>query len=247
MDVFLLPVGPAKPGGEPGFQMYCEPPPEPVPEPVEGQAQRRSFFGWLAHLPQRAADSFRRALAEGEAEERRQEEGHASSESGSRFTRFIKRKLAAAVAEQRLLWHLRHATAAQLHHPTTMTSAQALEMAIAEFKKDFAKHRLWCIIDTVIVVAQTPLAFVPGPNFVAYYFIFRAVGHFFSMRGAQKGMNTALWTTHPSGPLSDLQQALTLEPSARTERIAAVAAALGLSRLAAFMRRVVERGVILRA
>jgi hypothetical protein len=240
MDVFLLPVGLAQPGTEPRVQMYCEPPPEPVPDDAGGQPQRRSFFG-------RLADGFRRALAEGEAEERRQEEGHAPTESGSRLTRFVKRKLAAAVAEQRLLWHLRHATAARLHHPTTITSARALEIVIAEFKKDFAKHRLWCIIDAVIVVAQTPLAFVPGPNFVAYYFIFRAVGHFFSMRGAQKGMEAALWTTHPSEPLSDLQQALTLEPSARTERIAAIAATLGLARLVAFMRRVAERGVILRA
>lgn len=240
MDVFLLPVGPAKLGGEPEFQMYCEPPPDPVPDVVEGQTQGRSFFGWMA-------DGFRKALAEGEAEERRQQDGHAPSESGSRFTRFMKRKLAAAVAEQRLLWHLRHATAARLHHPATMTSAQALEMAIAEFKKDFAKHRLWCIIDVVILVVQTPLAFLPGPNFVALYFIFRSVGHFFSMRGARKGMDAAMWTTHPSEPLSDLQQALTLEPSARTERIAAIAATLGLAQLAAFMRRVVDRSVILRA
>ncbi len=239
MEVFLLPVTLAPPGSEPTFELYCEPPPEPVPQAGEAAA-RRSFFGYLA-------DKFRLALAEGEEEERRQEDGQAPAETGGRITRFVKRKLAAAVAEQRLLWHMRHASGARLHHPPTITSARALEIAMAEFKKDYAKHRRWCFIDAAIVVAQTPLAFVPGPNFIAYYFIFRSVGHFFSFRGAQKGMDAALWTTHPSEPLSDLQEVLALEPTTRAERIEAIAAALGLARLSVFMRRVAERGAILRA
>jgi len=60
-------------------------------------------------------------------------------------------------------------------------------------------------------------------------------------------MDAALWTTHPSEPLSDLQEVLALEPTTRAERIEAIAAALGLARLSVFMRRVAERGAILRA
>ena len=238
MDVFLLPVMPAPPGAEPPFELYCEPPPEPEPEP--GAESSRSFFG-------RMVLRFKQALAEGEAEERRQEHGEAEqvpANTGSRIGRFVKRKLAAAVAEQRLLWHLRHATSARLHHPVTVTSTRALEIAMAEFKKDFSKHRLWFIIDALLVVAQTPLAFVPGPNFLAYYLIFRSVGHFFSFRGARKGMDAALWTAVPSEPLADLQQALSLDTAPRADRIAAIANALGLERLSVFMDRV--RGVILR-
>jgi len=238
MDVYLLPVTPAPPGGEPAFELYCEPAPDADPEPdPTGAAPRPSLFG-------RLVIRFKQALAEGEAEERRQENGEADAAPtgmGGRMSRFLKRKLAAAVAEQRLLWHLRHATAARLHHPSTVTSARALDIAMAEFKKDFSKHRLWCVIDTVLVVAQTPLAFVPGPNVLAYYLIFRSVGHYFSLRGASRGMDAGLWTAVPSAPLTDLQQILLLDEHAREPRIAATADALGLERLGSFMRRITLR------
>lgn len=238
MDVFLLPVTPAPPGAEPLVELYCEPPPDPDAEPGDAQAQaKRSFFA-------RMVLRFKQALAEGEAEQRRQEKGEPEQipgDTGTRVGRFVKRKLAAAVAEQRVLWHLRTATAARLHHPVTITSPRAIELAISEFKKDFAKHRLWCVIDGVIVVATGLLAIVPGPNLLAYYFIFRSVGHFFSFQGARKGMNPAMWTAVASAPLADLQQALSLDTKARIDRIAAVEAALGLERLSVFMRRVANR------
>jgi hypothetical protein len=237
MDVFLLPVTPAPLGSEPLLELYCEPPPDPDAEPGDADAQaKRGFFA-------RMVLRFKQALAEGEAEQRREEKGEPEhpGEKGSRVGRFVKRKLAAAVAEQRVLWQLRNATAARLHHPVTITSPRAIELAIAEFKKDFAKHRLWCVIDGVIVIATGVVAIVPGPNLLAYYFIFRAVGHFFSFQGARKGMNPALWTAVASAPLADLQQALSLDTKTRTDRIAAVEAALGLERLSVFMRRVASR------
>ncbi|MEO6223948.1 MAG: hypothetical protein ABIP90_11935 [Vicinamibacterales bacterium] len=234
MNVFLLPVMPATGGTEPPFELYCEPPPDPEPEP--GAEAKSSFFG-------RMALRFKQALAEGEAEERRQETGEPAGtpEVGSRAGRWLKRKLAAAVAEQRLLWHLRHATAGRLHHPVTLTSQRALDIATGEFKKDFSKHRLWCFIDAAIVVIQTPLAFLPGPNFLAYYFIFRSVGHFFSYQGARKGMDVTMWTPVPSQPLAELQEALALDRGAQADRIEAIAASLGLERLSVFMRRIVDR------
>lgn len=238
MDVFLLPVTPAPLGSEPKIELYCEPPPDPDAAPGDADAQsKRSFFA-------RMVVRFKQALAEGEAERQRQEKGEpdqSSRDNGTRLGRFVKRKLAAAVAEQRILWHLRHATAGRLHHPVTMTSARAIELATSEFKKDFVKHRLWCVIDGVIVIATGLLAIVPGPNLLAYYFIFRSVGHFFSFQGARKGMNPALWTAVASAPLADLQQALLLDTKARTDQIAAVEAALGLERLSVFMRRVASR------
>lgn len=237
MDVYLLPVTPTQPGVEPSFTLYCEPAPEADAAPGDAPGTPpTSFFG-------RMVQAFKKALAEGEEEERRQETGgtHEAASGGSRISLFVKRKLAAAVAEQRVLWRLRKATAARLHHPDTMTSPRAIEIAVAEFKKDYSKHRLWCFIDAAIVVIQTPLAFVPGPNFLAYYFIFRSVGHFFSFQGARKGMDAALWTAAPSAPLADLEQALSLEAASRADRIDGVARALGLERLSVFMRRVVSR------
>jgi len=235
MDVYLLPVMPAPPGGEPPFELYCEPPSEPEPEP--GEVAQRGFFA-------RMVARFKQALAEGEEEERRQEDGEPDEppkDFGGRVGRFVKRKLAAAVAEQRVLWHLRHVSAARLHHPISITSERAIEVATTEFTKDLSKHRLWAIIDGLIFIATGAVAIVPGPNLLAYYFIFRCVGHFFSYRGARKGMDPALWTGVPSQPLADLQQALSLEPGRRVQKIESISRSLGLERLSAFMRRVDNR------
>jgi len=234
MDVYLLPVTPAVQGRDARFELYCEPAASPAEAAGEGDQPSSSIF-------RRWVKGFNQALADGEEEERRQEDGAPPADGGSQVSRFLKRKLAAAVAEQRLLWHLRHATAADLHHPATLPADQAVAMTAAECRRDFDKHRLWCVVDGVIVVASTPLALVPGPNFLAYYFMFRSVGHFFALRGARKGMDPALWTPKPSEPLADLERALALEPAGRDARIAAVETALGLSRLARFMRRVARR------
>lgn len=238
MDVFLLSVAPARDGSESPFELYCEPSPHPVAhEAVDAGPRRSGFVHRLKSTPGRFVRGFKQALAEGEEEERRQEAGHPASTEGSRFSRFVKRKLAAAVAEQRLLWHLRHATSARLLHAETITSPRAIALATAEFAKDYEKHRLWCGIDAAIVVASAPLALVPGPNFLAYYFIFRSVGHFFSLRGARKGMEASLWTAESSPPLTELQAVMALTGPERDARVDAIAGALGLERLTAFVRR----------
>jgi hypothetical protein len=229
MDVFLVPVAPAKFSVAP-FELYCEPPPEPEPEPGAAPP-KRSFVARLVH-------GFKQALAEGEAEQRRQESGQAPSEHGSRLGRFVKRKLAAAVTEQRLLWQLRHATSGRLLHAETITSERALALVTAEFTKDFSKHRLWCVIDALIASVSIPLALVPGPNVLGYYFVFRSVGHLFSLRGASKGLQSSFWTPVPSPPLTELQEVLNLSGEDRDVRVDAIGAALGLERLTHFIRRV---------
>jgi hypothetical protein len=233
MDVFLVPVAPARfPAGinEAPVELYCEPPPVPQPDPGS-PPPKRSFFARMVH-------GFNQALAEGEAEQRRQESGHAPSTQGSRIGRFVKRKLAAAVAEQRLLWQLRHATSGRLLHAEALSSERALALATTEFTRDFSKHRLWCVIDALIAAVSIPLALVPGPNLLGYYFVFRSVGHFFSLRGAQKGLLPNFWTAVPSPPLSELQDVLNLSGAARDARVDAIGAALGLERLTHFIRRV---------
>jgi hypothetical protein len=230
VDVYLIPLRPPSASGTPEFVLYCEPPPEPIEPEVEG-APRRGFFA-------RMVTRFKEAMAEGEEEERRQEAGLPERQSGSRAGRFMKRKLASAVAEHRLLWTLRRHTRGTLHYPLTVAPDRALGWALDEFRRDFSKHRLWCIVHALIVVASTPLAFVPGPNFLAYYFIFLSVGHYFSLRGAQQGMQRAMWTTQASPALQTLSDALALPAHEREALVAAAARDLGLERLQAFVRRV---------
>jgi hypothetical protein len=81
------------------------------------------------------------------------------------------------------------------------------------------------------------LAIVPGPNLIAYYFAFRMVGHYLSMRGARQALHRVQWETRASGPLAELRQAIDLEPAAREARVSDIAARLHLERLATFFRQ----------
>jgi hypothetical protein len=220
MDVFLVPVG----GGR--HELYCE-----VATEAEPEVQADDKPGWW----QRQVRRFRQTLAEAEEERHRREHGQESERRG--VWRYVVGKLAEAVAEQRLLWHLRRETAPTLVHADLMTDAAALAAARKLLTADRDKHRRWCIIDAVLTIATTPIALLPGPNFLAYYFMFRTGGHYLSMRGAERGLSVT-WQLRPSGELSALGAALALDPDARELRVEELAAALGLDRLAAFVNRV---------
>jgi hypothetical protein len=223
MDVFLVPVSSTR------HALYCE---VAAPAIRDGDEDSTS---WLEQMKVR----FRRAVDEGEAA---QDPGAVDDPTRGRFRRFITRKLAEAVAEQRLLWHLRHETAARLLHPHTMDGDRALSLARAEFEVDYGRHRRWLIIDGLITVVTGPLLFfVPGPNIVSWYFTFRAIGHFFSMRGASRALSGITWTPEPTTHLTAVAEALPLDPDARAARLCAAGEALGLNRLAPFVERVADR------
>jgi hypothetical protein len=91
------------------------------------------------------------------------------------------------------------------------------------------------------MVGSAALILIPGPNFLGYYFAFRVVGHFFSVRGAKRGLNGVSWANTPSPPLADLRLALDLDPVARLERVERVASALHLDHLPSFFQRITVR------
>jgi hypothetical protein len=225
MTVFLVPVG-----GE-RFQLYSEIPIEA--EDVGPQAEQK---GWIG----RQVQSFRATLAEAEQERLRRESGVADESGGlgRRAWRFVLRKIAEAIAEQRLLWQLRHQDAVEVQHPDSMTSPAALKEVRAEFGRDVARHRRWMIIDGLIAAITGPLFFlVPGPNVVSWYFTFRTIGHLFAWRGAAKGLSSIAWTTSPSAVLSDVPAALALPTHDRRLRLLEISEQLGLQHLAAFVER----------
>ena len=126
-------------------------------------------------------------------------------------------------------------------HPDTLDGARALALARAEFEADFARHRRWLIIDGAHYRGHRPLFFfVPGPNLVSWYFTFRAIGHYFSMRGRRQGCPVTVFTPRPSPHLRPWPTRS--RPTRRPRRqVAAAAAALGLERLAAFVERMADR------
>lgn len=187
-------------------------------------------------LRERLVNGFNRMVEEGEAASHGQAPG--GPERG-RIRRFITRRVAEAVAEQRLLWHLRHETEVRLFHPDDVSAPTAIATARSLVGADYAKHRRWCVIDGLIAGVTGPLFFfVPGPNVVSWYFAFRAIGHFFAMRGASQGLSGARWTTESSADLTALRAALALDRDTRSRRIDEIAAALGLDRLAWFVEKI---------
>ena len=242
MDVYLIPVGPAR------HELYCEVPDE-APDEQEsdgiGQPPDGFFRLWAARLSprvifRRVRAQFREMLAEAERERRQGRANNPADKSQGWMARAKARTMrwvAESIAEQRLLWHLRGQTDACLYYPDDIEEPRANTVLRSQLQTDFEKHRFWLIINSLAFVASGIFFFVPGPNAVAYYFAFRLVGHFLSMRGARQGLSVVKWRTEASAPLAELRRAIGLEPAAREQHVHEVALRLRLEHLASFFER----------
>jgi hypothetical protein len=106
-----------------------------------------------------------------------------------------------------------------------------------QLRRDFDRHRFWLVIDSLLFIASGVLVLLPGPNLAAYYFAFRMVGHYLSLRGARHGLDGVAWTTEPSAPLTTLRDAIHMDGDARQRHVDDVARALKLEHLARFFER----------
>jgi hypothetical protein len=223
MDVFLIPLGPDE-----RYELYCEPADGPAASADE--APRR---GPLRRMWAR----FQEMLAAAEEAQRQPDAPHPATWS-DRLMRWV----AERIAEQRLLWHLRRQEQAALHYPADLDAAGAARILRGQLAADAERHRRWMVIDTVLTVITGPLFFfVPGPNVIAYFFLFRAVGHYLSHRGARKGLDAVAWQYVVSEPLRELRRAIVLDEPVRSERVGQVASQLQLEHLPGFVQRVALR------
>jgi hypothetical protein len=222
MDVFLVPVGPER------YEPYCEVPDEPDGD-VAGAPPGR-FRRLVLRFNQMIADA-----------ERERRQGAPVAASRSWFGRLRARTLrwvAEAIAEQKLLWHLRKQTSASLHYPDDLQEPDAASVLQFHLSRDLKKHRRWLAIDSVLMVLFGVVLFaVPGPNIVGYYFAFRVVGHYLSYRGARQGLNGVSWSFETSAPLTELRRLLTIAPAVREPRVHAVQETLRLEHLVSFFER----------
>ena len=226
MDVYLVPIGTDL------HELYFEVERDDTPVP-ESATSPSGFF-------KRYADRFRAVLAEAERERLLRESGIDSGKSG--LWRAIMRKVAEFVAEQRLLWHLRDEATARLLHPDDVDGAAAVSLTRSHMASDFKKHRRWAVVDTLLAVILGPLLFfVPGPNVVGWFFFFRGIGHYLSMRGARQGLDRVVWETVPRPELTRIRAVLMRPRAERRTALDQIAQALGLNHLVAFVERVAAR------
>ena len=221
MDVFLLPVAADR------YELYCE---EHADHAVAADAPK-GFVGKATHR-------FREQLAEAEREGRRPTPSDAPRRSWSaRLKARMLRWVAESMAEQRLLWQLRGRPDARLVHPDDLTDAQAQQLLRRSLTRDWERHRFWLAIDSVIGVGSLLLVLLPGPNIIGYYFLFRIVGHYLSLRGARHGLSKTAWALHPSAPLTTLRNAVGQAPADRAAIVGGVATTLQLEHLRTFFDR----------
>lgn len=223
MDVFVIPLGSER------YELYCEVASDPALE----EAPAAGLFGRLRHR-------FRTVLHAIETRQHR----HVAAESSERHG-WLRRAqdrvsawIAERVAEQRLLWNLRGQTTATAMHPEDMTFDEAMTLIRRMLQRDYERHKVWLVVDALGLIVSALFMLVPGPNIIAYYFAFRVVGHWLSMRGALQGLLRVAWTGKPCPPLTELRRAVVLEPAARNRHVHDIARRLHLPHLPTFLERV---------
>ena len=224
MDVFLVPVAAQE------HELYCEVPDAPLEDAPPASR------GLLRSLMQR----FRETLAAAERERRARLSGEPVDEPSGWWGRIKGRTLrwaAESIAEQRLLWHLRTCTRASLGYPSDLPEPVARDAMRSQLSRDYDEHRRWFVLDIVGFIASGLLMLVPGPNVLAYYFAFRVVGHFLSMRGARHGLDVTDWQLCPSDELRDIRPLIHRDAPERMARLRAIQARLRLDHLASFVER----------
>ena len=223
MDVFLVPVAPDR------YELYCE----EHDEPTAGAdaAPPRGFFRRIAHRVSQQLD---------EAERQRRHGPPADEAPRSFFGRVqarLMRWVAEWIAEQRLLWQLRKKVAACLVYPDDVSEAHARQLLRRSLHRDWERHRFWMIVDSLGLIGSALLIILPGPNVIGYYFLVRTGGHYFSLRGARRGLVTVDWSVQASPALATLRSLVNDPPDAREERVRAVADTLRLEHFASFFQR----------
>jgi hypothetical protein len=225
MDVFVIPIARDR------YELYCEPSGE-----ADAAADEIPATGLFGRLRQRFGVMLRAA------EERHRHDPAPGTRTwfgqlGDRALGWV----AERIAEQRLLWNLRRQASAVAVHPPDLTFDQVLTLIKRTLQRDYDRHRVWLVIDAIGLVVSGPIALVPGPNVLAYYFAFRVVGHWLSMRGAVQGLRRVSWSGRPCPPLTELRDAVLMESGARDARVHDIASRLRLPHLTTFVERVVVR------
>ena len=225
MDVFVIPLADDR------YELYYEQQSEAA-EPDEPQST-----GVFARLQRRFSELLRAA-----EEHRHQKRDAKTTRSWTgRLQDHMMSWIAKRVAEQRLLWNLRNQERVVAVYPSDVSFEAVMPQIQQTLQRDFERHRFWLFVDTAGLIVSGLLAIVPGPNLLAYYFLFRAGGHFLSMRGAARGRLGVVWEGRPCEALAELRELLEMPRSDRHSRVHQIEATLHLRHLTTFFERVTAK------
>jgi hypothetical protein len=211
--VFLVPLGSGK------FELYSEPPDDhPTAAPS----------GFIRERLHRLQERWREAVHTARHRE-------PSTSRLDRARDWAVSHVAEMVAEQRTLWSLRHALTATLIAPSNLADSFAVRDRILALAR--RHHGIWLIGDGLLLIGSGLFMLIPGPNVLAYYFGIRALGHYLAWRGARQAMDVTRWSARAEPALDELATLADVPRDARASRVAAIAEALQLPRLAAFFDR----------
>jgi hypothetical protein len=224
VDVYVVPIGVDR------YELYCEVATgqEVSPEPPPG-----GIIGRLRH-------QFAVMLHAAEERQHRHEPDPHPHHKGfiGRMQDRVMAWVAERIAEQRLLWNLRGKTEALAMHPDDMSFDQVQTLIHRMLQRDYDRHKLWLVVDSIGLIASILLVLIPGPNLVGYYFAFRVVGHWLSMRGASQGLHRVAWSGRACPPLTELRRIAVMQSGERELEVHAIAERLRLHRFPRFFERV---------
>jgi len=146
-------------------------------------------------------------------------------------------RVADMIAEQRTLWAIRNEASVRFLYPSDLSEAAAADRRRRMLTAAKRHHGVWAVLDGVLFLASALLTLIPGPNLVAYYFGIRMVGHYLSWRGARHGLDRLQWVSQAEPALAELGALADVPRATRAPRVAAIADALQLPRLAAYFDR----------
>ena len=219
----MVPIGPDR------YELYCE---VSIDAELNAEPPPTGLIGRLRHR-------FGVMLRAAEERQHRHDEPEPGGKSWlGRLQDRVMAWVAERIAEQRLLWNLRGKTEALAVHPDDITFDQAQTLVHRMLQRDYDRHKVWLVVDTLGLIGSALLVLIPGPNVLGYYFAFRVVGHWLSMRGASQGLHRVAWTGRSCPPLTDLRRLATMPPGEREGQVHAIAARLRLQRFSTFFERV---------
>ena len=222
--MYVVPVGVDR------YELYCE---VATDHDVDEEPRPSGVIGRLRHR-------FSAMLRAAEERQHRHEPDPADHDKGflARAQDRILAWVVERIAEQRLLWNLRGQAEAMAMHPDDMTFDQVQTLIHRMLQRDYDRHQVWLVVDTLGLIASAALVLLPGPNIVGYYFAFRVVGHWLSMRGASQGLHRVTWSGHACAPLTELRRIAAMAPGDRAPFVHHVAERLRLHRFPTFFERV---------